>query len=319
MEQLRFKKNKANLNKWEDYRDTKIELTAIFIKVLKRKNFTRRWLIQHKAGQIYAKIRENLYIRRELDRVLFASYHVAIRFFVAYEYKYKKGYGQEMVTRRKNEIRRALNFGAQVNFVAREKSIREYLARFIFKTFLVFDTCKQFTFKNNNIVFIQRTWLNVQLTRDFKNKLFFKRLEQQKDFFLHFYAKKKSSKKGQRMLKNLKKIFGKSRLEDVNMINAQIQIYSNRTVLETKVLFLSIAIRAMTITNQIMNLSTVKTPEGDKIFKTQVAANRVKIDEMIKQVRALNKRIDICNRDIFGMSEKDIKEVQKKAKGRKPD
>jgi len=42
--------NKKNLSKWEDYRENKIELTSIFIKVLKRKNFTRRWLIWHKVA-----------------------------------------------------------------------------------------------------------------------------------------------------------------------------------------------------------------------------------------------------------------------------
>ena len=46
----RWEKNKLYLSKWEDYRENKIELTAIFIKVLKRKNFTRRWLIAHKVG-----------------------------------------------------------------------------------------------------------------------------------------------------------------------------------------------------------------------------------------------------------------------------
>ena len=45
LQEQSYFKNKANLKKWEDYRDKKIDLTAKFIKVLKRKNFTRRWLI----------------------------------------------------------------------------------------------------------------------------------------------------------------------------------------------------------------------------------------------------------------------------------
>ena len=48
--EIKYYANKKNLSKWEDYRENKIELTAIFIKVLKRKNFTRRWLIWHKVG-----------------------------------------------------------------------------------------------------------------------------------------------------------------------------------------------------------------------------------------------------------------------------
>ena len=39
-----YYKDRKNLSKWEDYREDKIELTHIFIKVMKRKNFTRRWL-----------------------------------------------------------------------------------------------------------------------------------------------------------------------------------------------------------------------------------------------------------------------------------
>ena len=34
----KYYKNKKKLTKWEDYRETKIELTAILIRVLKRKN-----------------------------------------------------------------------------------------------------------------------------------------------------------------------------------------------------------------------------------------------------------------------------------------
>lgn len=36
--------HKAYINKWEEYREKKIQLIAIFIKVLKKKNFLRRWL-----------------------------------------------------------------------------------------------------------------------------------------------------------------------------------------------------------------------------------------------------------------------------------
>ena len=42
--EAKYYKDRKNLSKWEDYREDKIELTHIFIKVMKRKNFTRRWL-----------------------------------------------------------------------------------------------------------------------------------------------------------------------------------------------------------------------------------------------------------------------------------
>ena len=40
----KYRDNQKYLTKWEDYRETKIEMTAIYIRVLKRKNFARRWL-----------------------------------------------------------------------------------------------------------------------------------------------------------------------------------------------------------------------------------------------------------------------------------
>jgi len=67
--EAKYYKNKKNLSKWEDYRENKIELTHIFIKVLKRKNFLRRWLIIHKRGQNVFHIFRNLFIRRELNRI----------------------------------------------------------------------------------------------------------------------------------------------------------------------------------------------------------------------------------------------------------
>ena len=45
-----YYKRKKQLTKWEDYKETKIELTALLIRVLKRKNFTRKWLKIHKQG-----------------------------------------------------------------------------------------------------------------------------------------------------------------------------------------------------------------------------------------------------------------------------
>ena len=64
MEEEKWERDRANIEKWEVYRDQKIELTAIFIRVLKKKNFLRRWLRLQKAGEIYAKVRENLLLRR---------------------------------------------------------------------------------------------------------------------------------------------------------------------------------------------------------------------------------------------------------------
>lgn len=116
-------------------------MTAIFIKILKRKNFTRRWLIIHKYIQIYSKIVENLFIRRDLNHILFTSIHTAIRFKISYLYRYRKQFGFQMEKRNKNEIRRSLNFGAVAKYNTIIDDVKCRLSNFIFKTFLVFNTC----------------------------------------------------------------------------------------------------------------------------------------------------------------------------------
>ena len=87
-------------------------MTAIFIRVLKKKNFLRRWLRLQKAGEIYAKVRENLLLRREMNRIMVNTYFVAIKFKSSWKYRFRKQYGMDMLWRHKNEARRALNFGA---------------------------------------------------------------------------------------------------------------------------------------------------------------------------------------------------------------
>lgn len=116
MEEDKWERDRANIEKWEVYRDQKIELTAIFIRVLKKKNFLRRWLRLQKAGEIYAKVRENLLLRREMNRIMVNTYFVAIKFKSSYRYRYRKQYGMDMEVRTKNEARRALNFGAMAMF-----------------------------------------------------------------------------------------------------------------------------------------------------------------------------------------------------------
>ena len=81
-----------------------------------------------------------MFIRRELNRVLYASYHVALRFKNTYLFKYRRGYGFDMTTRHKNEMRRALNFTAMTKYAFVIKDTTNYLASFIFKTFLTFNT-----------------------------------------------------------------------------------------------------------------------------------------------------------------------------------
>jgi len=108
--------HKANLNKWNEYREKKIQLIAIFIQVLKRKNFLRRWLRLQKSNQVFSKVVQNLFIRREFNRIKEKRNFVHIRFLVAYKFQFRKQWGLSMDFRRQNEIRRSLNFGAVTRF-----------------------------------------------------------------------------------------------------------------------------------------------------------------------------------------------------------
>jgi len=59
-------------------------------------------------------------IRREYNRIKCNRYFVRIKFLTAYKYKFQKGYGFQMDDRKKNEIRRSLNFAAVVRHSAIE-------------------------------------------------------------------------------------------------------------------------------------------------------------------------------------------------------
>ena len=87
-------------------------MTAIFIKVLKRKNFARKWLKIHKYGQIYSKVVENLRIRRYLNHVLFTQIHCTIRWKLAYKYRLKRQMGEDFNHRMKNNLRKAFTSAA---------------------------------------------------------------------------------------------------------------------------------------------------------------------------------------------------------------
>ena len=63
----------------------------------------------------------------------------------------------------------------------------------------------------------------------------------------------------------------------------------------------------------------MKNEEGVKLNKEYIDSVKTKIDEIIKRIRKTNKEIEKQERDIFGITEKEIKDLNKQAKGRKPD
>lgn len=68
----------------------------------------------------------------------------------------------------------------------------------------------------------------MQMTRDFKFQLDYKRLTMIKDFFIHYYAKKSKKKHGKKLIKNLKKMFKKANTSDLKLIKGQFDILGQR-------------------------------------------------------------------------------------------
>ena len=55
----------------------------------------------------------------------------------------------------------------------------------------------------------------------------------------------------------------------------------------------------------------MKNEEGVKLNKEQIDNLKLKIDEIIKRIRKTNKSIEAQERDIFGITEKEIKDLNK--------
>lgn len=320
-----WENNRKNLTKWEDYRETRIELISILIKVLKRKNFTRRWLLACKQGQVYAKIRANLYIRRHLNHILFTSIRVAMRFKNTYLFRYQRQYGFDMTRRRQNELRRALNFGAQAKYATIIRDVKQRLASFVFKTFLIFNTCQQFTYFNDNLLHVQCEYRNILATRECKFWMVYKRMELLKDALLAMYGKKPKSKKpyAGKLKPALKKVFNRERSEDLKKVREQIGLWGDRNMQECQNYFDSIQIRYLTMVHQILATGKLKNEEGVKVLKEDVEKIKTEVEALLKRVRIRTKKIETAERDIWGIPADEIKDNAKRAKfektRRKPD
>lgn len=66
-------------------------------------------------------------------------------------------------------------------------------------------------------------------------------------------------------------------------------------------------------------MATQKNEAGEKIHKEQIDAIKTEIEAQLKRIRLRTKKIDEIDRDLIGITEKEIKEINKKAGGRKPD
>lgn len=194
LESANYHKNLANLSKWDDYRNQKIDLTAIFIRVLKKKNYLRRWLRMQKAGQIYAKVVENLRARREFNRVKYLRYFTAIRFKTAITMYHRKRYGYDMDERKRHEARRCLNFAAATRYQAIEEPQSQFLTKFIGDTFLAFETSTCFTRFIRNLICVQNIRRKIQDNRDYWYAWVYKNLKEQSEYVAKYHKKAKKSK-----------------------------------------------------------------------------------------------------------------------------
>ena len=190
-----------------------------------------------------------------MNRVLFASYRVAMRFKNTYLFRFQRQYGFDMEIRRKNELRRALNFSAITKYGLIAKDTNDYLANFIFKTFLIFNTSKQFTKYNDNLLYVQEQRRNIQTDRDVRFEMVYQRLSDYKEFFMSnlcYGSKKAKNKKGnpKQIKDSLKKMFpkkGKKAPDAVALMKSQLAILDERNVIENKAFLWSIKARELTI------------------------------------------------------------------------
>jgi hypothetical protein len=172
-----------------------------------------------KVSEIWSHIVANLRIRRELNRVMCCKNFVFVKFKIAYKLVYRKRYGLDMDSRKKNEIRRALNFAGVTRFCAIEDDKKQYLTKFLEATHLAFGTSTAFTNFIRNLIKVQNIRTYINETRDCRFQLMYKRLKEQAEFLIQFYTKKgKKNKRGPKIIKNLKKLFDPKRIEDFRLV-----------------------------------------------------------------------------------------------------
>lgn len=106
-------------------------------------------------------------------------------------------------------------------------------------------------------------------------------------------------------------MFQKSRTEDQKLIKKQWNSVGKERQVECQTLFWSIKIRALTIVHQLMAMCTLKNEEGEKLYKNQIAAVKEKIDQIIKKIRKQQKTLEALGRDILGITDKEIKDLNK--------
>lgn len=92
-----------------------------------------------------------------------------------------------------------------------------------------------------------------------------------------------------------------------------------RMLVESMTLYKSIDVRALTLTQQLLTQNTLKDDEGVKIMKPKIEELKTQTEKLIKQVILKQKKVEKLERDIWGISDKEIKDNKKAAGFRRPD
>ena len=89
------------------------------------------------------------------------------------------------------------------------------------------------TLFNDNLVYIQKLERHLQLTREYKFQLVYKRLQLVKDILVTHYSKKsnKSKKHAKKFIKESKKVFDRTRVDDYKKVKSQCKNWSAVQVL----------------------------------------------------------------------------------------
>jgi len=150
-------------------------------------------------------------------------------------------------------------------------------------------------------------------TRELKYHWLYERLREQSDFLIAFYAKKKSNKKSNTLVKNLKKLFEPKSSANKELVREQMVKMCTRNSIDCQTLYRSIDIRAKTILFQLFG----KMKNKD-LYAEEIEQLKIEISNGLKKIKALRKKHDDIEIELFSLPDKEIKENVKKSKGRKP-
>ena len=192
-----------------------------------------------------------------------------------------------------------------------EDNVKKNFAGFIFNTFLCFNLSERFSLYNDNLVFIQRLEKHLQFTREYKYQLVYKRMQLVKDILVTHYSKKsnKSKKHAKKFIKEAKKIFDRTRVDDYKLVKSQWKNWTSVQVLQDRNLYDSIDARTNQLIVKILTSGKIKNKEGEKLHKESIDQYKAKVEGFLKKIRIRTKKIDDLQRDLIGINDKEIKEL----------